>query len=135
MDNKIIINVCASQNSFGAYATNCEGIYASGDTIEDCKKDIQTAIQLIKKELPQEQWPAPLKNGPYTIEWHYDTQSLLLHYGTLLSLAGLERITGIHQKQLWAYMHGRSTPRKAQKDRIQNAVHAFGTELANLYIM
>lgn len=134
MDNKLVINICASHDSFGAYATNCQGIYASGDTIEECKKDIQTAITLIKQEQPQSQWPEPLKH-PYTIEWHYDTQSLLLHYGTLLSLSGLERITGIHQKQLWAYMHGRSTPRKAQKDRIQSAIHTFGTELSNVHLI
>ena len=134
MKNKLVINICASKDSFGAYSSNCDGIYAAGDTIDECKKDVLTTIALIKSDLPKESWPEPIK-GDYEIEWHYDTQSLLLHYGTLLSLSGLERITGVHQKQLWAYMHGRSTPRKAQKERIENAVHSFGQELSHVYLI
>ena len=91
------MNICASPDSFGAYSENCEGIYAAGDTVEECKKDVEVAIALIKKNLPEERWPEQIK-GEYTLIWHYDIQSLLLHYGSLLSLAGLERLTGIHQK-------------------------------------
>lgn len=35
---KIIMNICASADGFGAYSENCEGIYAAGDTIDACKK-------------------------------------------------------------------------------------------------
>lgn len=131
---KIIINICASKDSFGAYSENCDGIYAAGDTIEECKKDVETAISLIKSELPKESWPEPLK-GDYEIEWHYDIQSLLLNYGTMLSLSGLERITGIHQKQLWSYMHGRSKPRSNQKERIEQSLHKFANELLAIRLL
>lgn len=30
---KLIITICASKDSFGAYAENCEGIYGAGDTV------------------------------------------------------------------------------------------------------
>lgn len=83
MENKLIINICASKDQFGAYSANCEGIFAAGNTLEACKKDVETAIRLIKQEQPIDQWPSPIKQA-YTIEYHYDTQSLLLHYGTLL---------------------------------------------------
>lgn len=53
---KIIMNICASPDSFGAYSENCEGIYAAGDTVEECKKDVEVAIALIKKNLPEERW-------------------------------------------------------------------------------
>ena len=131
---KIIMNLCASQDSFGAYSENCEGIYAAGDTIEACKKDAEKAIELIKKSLPEDRWPEPIK-GDYRLVWHYDTQSLLLNYGALLSLSGLERLTGIHQKQLWAYMHGRSKPRQQQKERIAQALHRFAGELADVEVV
>lgn len=131
---KIIMNICASPDSFGAYSENCEGIYAAGDTVEECKKDVEVAIALIKKNLPEERWPEHIK-GEYTLVWHYDIQSLLLHYGSMLSLAGLERLTGIHQKQLWAYMHGRSKPRVQQKQRIEKALHSFADELANVSVL
>lgn len=128
------MNLCASQDSFGAYSENCEGIYAAGDTIEACKKDVERAIELIKKNLPEDRWPKPIK-GDYCLVWHYDTQSLLLNYGSLLSLSGLERLTGIHQKQLWAYMHGRSKPRRQQKERIEQAIHRFAGELADVKVV
>lgn len=128
------MNICASSDSFGAYSENCEGIYAAGNTIEECKKDVETAISLIKKNLPEEQWPEQIK-GEYKLVWHYDVQSLLLYYGTLLSLSGLERVTGIHQKQLWAYMHGRSKPRQQQKERIAQALHRFAGELADVEVV
>ena len=43
---KIVMNLCASADSFGAYSENCEGIYAAGDTIEACKKDAELANKL-----------------------------------------------------------------------------------------
>ena len=35
---RIIINIGASADHFGAYAENCEGIYAAGDSVEEAKK-------------------------------------------------------------------------------------------------
>ena len=131
---KIIVNICASKDSFGAFAENCKGIYGAGDTIEECKKDIETAIELIKKNLPEEEWPSIIK-GDYEIVWHYDVQSLLLYYGSIMSLSGIEQISGIHQKQLWAYMHGRSKPRAAQKQRLESSLHRFGAELAKMAVI
>ncbi len=128
------MNICASSDSFGAYSQNCEGIFAAASTIEDCKKDTEQAIALIKKNLPLEQWPDVLK-GEYKIVWHYDIQSLLLHYGAIMSLSGLARLTGIHQKQLWAYMHGRSKPRQQQKKRIEDALHSFAGELSEVSLI
>ena len=67
---KIIMNICASSDSFGAYSENCDGIYAAGNTIEECKKDVVTAIELIKKNLPEEQWPEQIR-GEYRLVWNY----------------------------------------------------------------
>jgi len=41
----------------------------------------------------------------------------------------LEKITGIRQKQLWNYLHGKSKPRKAQVEKIEKALHLLGSEL------
>lgn len=126
---KIIMTICASENSFGAYSENYEGIWAAGDTVEECKEDVAKAIELIKENLPEDQWPEAIK-GEYEIEWRYDTESFMYYYGSLMSLSGMERITGINQKQLWAYMHGRRKPRQAQRERIIKAMHDFAKELS-----
>lgn len=63
MANEIIILISASGDSFGACSENCPGIWAAGDTVETCKADTVQAIELIKKNMPREDWPEPLKAG------------------------------------------------------------------------
>lgn len=135
MANEIIMYISASADNFGACSENCQGIWAAGDTVEACKADTVRAIELIKKNMPREDWPTPLKAGEYTITWQYDIESFLLFFGGFMSLAGMERITGINQKQLWAYMHGRKKPRQAQKEKIINALHRFAHDLAAAVIL
>jgi len=53
------------------------------------------------------------------IVYKFDTESLLEYYSGILSLSGLEKITGIHQKQLWNYLHRKSKPRRAQVEKIE----------------
>jgi len=131
---KLIITICSSPDSFGAYSENCDGIFAAGDTLEECKKDVETSIEQIKRTQPYDSWPEIIK-GPYEIEWRYDVESLLTHFSRFFTLAGLERITGIHQKQLWSYMHGQTKPRNAQKERIRNSLTTFAKELSSFSLL
>lgn len=131
MAEKLIITICASKDSFGAYSENCDGIFAAGNTVAEVKADVLEAIRLIKENLPEERWPEVIK-GDFNIEWHYDTQSLLQYYQGIFTNAALERLTGIHQKQLWNYANGVSKPRPAARQKIQNALHSLGAELMAL---
>ena len=58
-----------------------------------------------------------------------DVKSLLNLYRKIFTKAGLERLTGINQKQLWHYAHGTSVPRTAQVRKIEDALHRLGSEL------
>lgn len=131
MDKKLIISICASSDSFGAYAENCEGIFAAGDSVAEVKNDVLEAIRIYKDITPQEEWDKPIKEN-WPIEWHYDTQSLLSYYQGVFTKSALERMTGINQKQLWNYAHGISKPRKQAKEKIQKALHSLGHELLEL---
>lgn len=131
MEKKLIIRICASKDSFGAYSENCDGIYAAGDTIAATKKDAVDAICIFKEENPKEVWPEPIKKG-WPIEWQYDTQSLLKHYQGIFSNAALQRLTGINQKQLWNYANGVAKPRKEARMKIENALHSLGSELMQI---
>lgn len=128
MNQKLIISICASEDSFGGYSENCEGIYASGDTVAEVKKDVLEAIRIYKEITPSDQWAEPIREN-WPIEWHYDAQSLLCYYQGIFSNSALERLTGINQKQLWNYANGVSKPRKQAKEKIQNALHSLGQEL------
>ena len=50
----LIITICAGRDSFGAYSSNCDGIFGVGDTIAEYKANILEAIRLIKETLPPE---------------------------------------------------------------------------------
>lgn len=125
---KLIINICASNDSFGAYAENCNGIYAAGNSVKDVKRDVLEVIEILKQENPESLWPEPIREQ-WPIEWHYDVQSLLKYYEGVITNAALERLTGINKKQLWNYAHGVSKPRKEARAKIEKALHTLGREL------
>ena len=114
---KIIIVVEKSKDYYDAYSENCDGIYAAGGSIEDVKKDVESAIAAIKNNLPREQWPDQIKSD-YEIEYKLDVQSFLEYYKGYMSLSGLEKITGINQKQLSNYLNNRSKPRRKKVEKI-----------------
>ncbi len=128
---KIIIVIERSADLFDAYSDNCDGIYGAGDTLEACKADIETSIRQIKEKLPIEQWPEELK-GEYELEYKLDAQSFLEYFSQYLSLAGMERITGVNQKQLSNYLNRRSKPRKQQIERISKGLRRFASELLSM---
>ena len=128
---KIIMNMSASKDMFGAFSENCDGIYAAGDSIEAVKADTYEAIRLIKKNLPEERWPDQIK-GEFEIEWKFDVPSFLEYYSGFMSLAGMEKMTGIHQKQLSNYLNHRAVPRQKQVDRIITGIHRFARELLSI---
>lgn len=128
---KINILIERSADLFDAYSDNCDGIYGAGDTLEECKADIETSIRQIKEKLPIEQWPEELK-GEYELEYKLDIQSFLEYFSQYLSLAGMERITGVNQKQLSNYLNRRSKPRKQQIERISKGLRRFASELLSI---
>ena len=50
----------------------------------------------------------------------------------MITPAALERLSGIHQKQLWNYLHGRSKPCKQQIEKIEKALYSLGAELMSI---
>lgn len=128
---KIIIVVEKSKDYYDAYSENCDGIYAAGGSIEEVKKDVESAIAAIKNNLPQEQWPNQIKSD-YEIEYKLDVQSFLEYYKGYMSLSGLEKITGINQKQLSNYLNNRSKPRRRQAEKINEGLRNFAKELLSI---
>ena len=128
---KIIMEIEKSKDFYDAYSDNCDGIYAAGGSIDEVKKDVENAIATIKREYPESQWPSPLR-GEYELEWKFDVQSFLEYYKDYISLSGLEKITGINQKQLSNYLNHRSKPRRKQVERISEGLRKFATELLSI---
>jgi len=128
---KLIINIGCSKNHFGAYAENAKGVYGAGDTVAETKQSILDAINLLKEYNEPENVPDILKGG-YEIVYKYDAESLFNHYKPILTMSGMEKLTGINQRQLQHYSSGLKKPRHAQLKKIETALHSLGQELLSL---
>lgn len=125
---KVIVVIEKSKGYYDAYSENCDGIYAAGSGIAETKANVLEAIAALKRNLPEERWPELLK-GDYEIEWKLDVPSFLEYYSQYMSLAGMQRVTGINQKQLSNYLNHRSVPRRKQADRIMEGMRKFASNL------
>lgn len=80
------------------------------------------------------EFPPVLADKDVVIRYRFDVQSLLNHYQNIFSLAALQCITGINQRQLWHYAAGRSKPRPKQAEKIVSALNHLGKELVALSV-
>jgi hypothetical protein len=84
------------------------GVIGESATVEESIEDFKASYREMK-ELHEEE------NLPFVeaeFEFHYDTASFLQYYTAYFSLAGLSRLTGIHQGQLSHYVNGTRNPSK-----------------------
>ena len=123
------------ENNYSAYIEDIDGIVATGSTVEEIKANLLDALDDYAETCNHLgcELPDVLKDD-YSIEFSMDVKSLLTLYQRIFTKAGLERLTGINQKQLWHYANGRSTPRRAQVLKIENALHRLGNELLSLHL-
>jgi Helix-turn-helix. len=130
---KIIINIGASSNHFGAFSENCPGIYGAGDTVQEAKENVLEGLRLLIKH-NQGNLPEILK-GEYEIIFKFDVISFLRYYSKSLSLSGLQTITGINQRQLSHYVTGRKKPSLKTVEKIEKSVRAFAEEISQVEFM
>lgn len=107
------------------------GLLGSGATVEEAKKDFFECCEEMK-ELEE----ADGKTFPeLEFEFSYDAASFLSYYNDIISLSGLQRLTGINRKQLSHYVTGYRKPSPATVKKIQKAVHDFANELNGLSLV
>jgi len=118
-----------ADGTFGAYIANDNlpfGAIGDGNTVAETIEDFKNSI----KEM-QEYYAEEGKEFPeLEFEYKYDTASFLQQYAYAFTLAGLERITGVNQKQLSHYINGIRKPSKTTIEKIESRLHAFGTEIS-----
>lgn len=131
---KLIIQIGASSDYFDGFALSCEGVFGGGENLEVCKVNILEGLRLLKESRPVSDWPEMLK-GDYEIEFRVDVQSILRYYTSVFTKPALERMTGIHQKQLHHYATGLKKPREPQRKKIESALHRQGSELMSVHLV
>ena len=130
---KVIIE--STGNNYSAYIEGLDGIVATGSTLSEIKTNMRAAIaeyaetcRSVGCDVPEE------LQGEYELAFQMDVKSLLAFYTGIFTKSGLERLTGINQKQLWHYANGISTPRRKQVQKIESALHRLGSELLAIHL-
>ena len=121
----------------GTYSVYCkdEIFSGAGDTIGDAIQDMKTQMTFYKETAIKEGFKYPsFLDSEYELAYSVDPLSLLKYYvgSGILTLSGMERISGINQKQLWSYMHG-TKPRKAQANRLSAGFKGLRDDLNSIF--
>lgn len=119
-----------TENNFSAYLAEVDGIVATGSSVDEIKANIMNAITSLLEDCKEygDEVPEEL-SGEYSLNFKMDVKSFFDFYSGIFTKAGLERITGINQKQLWHYASGNRNPRPEQLIKIETALHRLGEEL------
>lgn len=118
------------EDGYSAYLNEVDGVVATGSSVCEIETNLLEAISDFVETCKHLDCDIPRElTGDYRVEFSMDVKSLLSIYSGIFSKAGLERLTGINQKQLWHYANGCSTPRRAQIQKIENGLHRLGREL------
>jgi predicted RNase H-like HicB family nuclease len=107
------------------------GLLGQGATVKEAiadfynsRDEIITHYKEIGKAFPQ--------NLEFVFK--YDTASFLAYYSNVLSLAGLEKLTGVAQGQLSHYVTGKRKPSQKTVQKIERSLHQFAAELEQVQL-
>jgi len=124
---KVIVE-CGKDGKYSAFMDCFDykfSLAGFGNTVKDAIADFYSCVEeeriMCKKDG---------KNIPeFEFDIQYDVSSFLNYYSGILSKSGLEKITGINQKQLWHYSSGKRKPKRNTTLQIQNGLHRFAENL------
>ena len=97
-----------------------------GDTVEEAVKDFLACYDEMRGHFQEVGEPFE----EVELEFYYDIPSFLQEFAFAFSLAGLERITGVNQKQLGHYISGYRKPSVKTVRKIEEGIHRFSKQLS-----
>jgi predicted RNase H-like HicB family nuclease len=104
------------------------GIHGDGNTVQEAIAAFTESYEGMKQIYREER----MNFVEAEFEFHYDISSFLQFYTTYFSLAGLSRLTGIHQGQLSHYVNGTRNPSEQTIQKIDNSIHQFAKKLGQV---
>lgn len=117
--------VCTRSNKYHIMILGC------GDTVEEAMEDFYEC----RDEVKEFEEAAGRTFPNLEFDFVYDTESFLRYYGNILTLTGLQKITGIHHKQLSNYATGQSRPTSKTVRRIQEGINRFADTLKQVRLV
>lgn len=135
MKKEVKVIIERTDNNYSAYVDGITGIAVTGTSVDEIKMAMLEAIQFYVEECKEMNCEVPEElQDDYELVFKMDVESLLNFYSGVFSKAGLERITGINQKQLWHYASGGRKPRQEQIFKLEKALHKLGEELLSIHL-
>ena len=120
-----------NDGTYGIYMDNKfldYGLVGDGKTVNEAISDFYESHKEMKAYYEEE--------GKHfeevEFEFCYDTASFLNYYSSFFSLAGLSRLTGIHQGQLSHYLTGHRRPSQKTVEKIESSLQSFGKEISQV---
>jgi len=102
-----------------------------GNTVGEAREEFLLTYQEIKEMYQEEGKAVP----ELDFEYEYDVASFLNYYNGILSKSGLEKITGINQKQLWHYSSGKRKPSRETVIKIQDGLTRFAKDIEQVHFI
>ena len=127
------VNVNIERSSDGHYSAYMDddtldySVIGTGATAREAQNDFYIALNEMR-DLYREENREFVEIEP---EFTYDVASFLAYYSNILTLAGLERLTGVNRGQLSHYITGRRHPRPSTVKKIETQIRRLGEELSH----
>jgi len=129
------VQVIIERGADGTFDANMEfinsvpfGLLGQGKTVSEAIADFHNSYDEIKEMYQAEGNECPALE----FEFKYDMPSFLQYYAYAFTLAGLERITGVNQRQLSHYINGVKKPGEKTVRKIENRIHVFSNEISSV---
>ena len=131
-----MVSITVSMGKDGFYTVYCSdhpSIMGGGNTLSEAIEELRETLRLIKSDGKEVAYFYPeWLDDEYEFEVHWNIQDLMEYYAGIFTPTALGRLSGIHPKQVWSYMSGRSKPRRAQLEKIESALRRLGQELTHM---
>lgn len=126
---KVKVFIEKGTDEFSAYMDDTPLSYScigTGATVEETIQDFKQAYAEMR-----EYYKSIGKDfEEVECSFYYDIPSFLQEFAFAFSLAGLERITGVNQKQLGHYISGYRKPSDKTIRKIEDGIHRFSDQLS-----
>ena len=120
------------KDDYSAYMDDTPLSYScigQGDTVEEAIEDFKASY----REMREYYQEIGKEFEEVKLVFCYDIPSFLQEFAFAFSLAGLERITGVNQKQLGHYISGYRKPSERTIRKIEDSIHRFSQQLSAVH--
>lgn len=133
MRNVTAIIETGPDHTFSIYSHGADdlpyGVIGTGDSIAQAKEDFMIAYREMKDTFTD----MGKEFEEVEFSFRYDIPSFLEEFAYAFTLAGLERITGINQKQLGHYISGYRKPSTKTVKKMEDGIHRFSEQLSMIH--